>query len=57
MSDKLSFLKYFSLITLFDSKAIIDGHSYGAKLIILVVLGIVLYVAGIKVFKEKDLSL
>lgn len=57
MSDKLSFLKYLSLNTLFDSNAIIDGKGYAAKLIMLVVIGIVLYVAGIKVFKEKDLSL
>ena len=57
MSDKLEFLKYFSLITLFDSNAIIDGKGYAAKLIILAVLGIILYVAGIKIFKEKDLPL
>jgi ABC-2 type transport system permease protein len=57
MSDKLEFLKYFSLNTLFDSKAIMNGESYAAKLIILAAVGVILYVAGIKVFKEKDLPL
>lgn len=57
MSDQLSFLKNLSLITLFDSEAIIAGEGYVAKLIVLAVFGIVLNVAGIKVFKEKDLPL
>lgn len=57
MSGKLEFLRYFSLITLFDRNAIIDGKGYVAKLIILAVIGLVLYVAGIKAFKEKDLPL
>ncbi|MBC8080878.1 MAG: ABC transporter permease subunit [Gorillibacterium sp.] len=57
MSDELQFLKNFSLITLFDRDAIMDGKGYLAKLIILAVIGIVLYVAGIKAFKEKDLPL
>ena len=57
MSDKLDFLKYFSLITLFDRNAIIDGKGYVAKFVILAIIGLVLYVAGIKAFKEKDLPL
>ena len=57
MSDKIEFLKYFSLITLFDSDAIIDGEGYATKLIILAVIGVILYATGIKVFKEKDLPL
>jgi len=57
MSHKLEFLRYLSLITLFDSKAIMDGKGYAAKLVILFIMGIVLYIAGIKVFKEKDLPL
>jgi len=57
MSDKLEFLKYFTLITLFDSNAILDGSGYTPQLIILVAIGVILYLVGIKLFKEKDLPL
>lgn len=57
MSDKLEFLKYISINTLFDTKAIIDGKDYAVKLIILAAIGVVLYVSGIKVFRKKDLPL
>lgn len=57
MSDKLKFLKYLSLNTLFDTKAIMEGEGYGVKLIILAAVGVVLYVAGIIAFKKKDLPL
>ncbi len=57
MSDKLEFLKYLSINTLFDTNAIIDGEGFAAKLTVLAVIGVVLYIAGIKVFKEKDLPL
>lgn len=57
MSDKLEFLKYFSLNTLFDTKAIMDGQGYALKLLILLAIGVVLYIIGINGFKKKDLPL
>lgn len=57
MSDKLEFLKYFSINTLFDTNAIIDGKDYAFKLIMLAVIGTVFYFAGIKTFNKKDLPL
>ena len=57
MSKSLTFFKYFSLITLFDANAIIRGEGFIIKLTVLAVAGIILYIAGIKVFKEKDLPL
>ena len=57
MSNKLEFLKYISINTLFDTKAIMGGEGYAIKLIILAAIGIILYVAGISKFKNKDLPL
>jgi ABC-2 type transport system permease protein len=57
MSRDIEFLKYFSLITLFDTDSIISGEGYAIKLAALGALAVVLYVVGMKVFKEKDLPL
>lgn len=57
MNESLEILKNVTIITLFDSNAIIQGGSYGAQLIILVGLTIALYIMGIAVFKRKDLLL
>ncbi len=57
LDPQLEFLKYFSLDTLFDTKAILSGEGYAFRLVLLAVVGIVLYSVGIKVFKEKDLPL
>lgn len=57
MSDKLEPLKYTSLITLFDTKAIIDGGGYALQFTVLVVIGLALYVVGIFAFRKKDLPL
>jgi len=57
MSDKLEFLKYFSLNSLYDTTAIMDGEGYAIKLIVLAAIGVILYVASINVFKKKDLPL
>ncbi len=57
MSKDLEFLKYFSIITLFDTDSIISSQGYAVKLIVLGVMAIVLYIIGMKVFKEKDLPL
>jgi ABC-2 type transport system permease protein len=56
-SSDLEFFKFFSLNTLFDPSAITDGGTFIPQFIILAVLGSVLYLIGIKVFKEKDLPL
>ncbi len=53
----LEFMKYLSLFTLFDTKSIIGGGSYAFSFIILTGVAAVLYTAGMKVFKEKDLPL
>lgn len=57
VSDSLNVLKYFSLNTLFDTQAIINGDNYAIEFIILLVVGIIVYSVGIGVFKEKDLPL
>lgn len=57
MSDKLEGLKNLSLVTLFDTTAIIDGSGYAVGMGVLGLLAVVLYVAGIIVFKKKDLPL
>jgi ABC-2 type transport system permease protein len=56
-SSDLEFFKYLSLNTLFDPSAITGGGTFIPQFIILAVLGSVLYLIGIKVFKEKDLPL
>lgn len=57
MSESLEILKNVTIITLFDSNAIIQSGSYGAQLIILLGLTLLLYLMGIAVFKRKDLPL
>lgn len=50
-------LKYFSLMTLFDTQRIMDGGGYWAQFVILGAVGIMLYVFAIRLFKRKDLPL
>lgn len=57
MSDKLESFKYISLITLYDSKAIIDGSGYTLQFLVLAIIGIILYAVGIMAFRKKDLPL
>ena len=57
VNETLEPLKYFSLMTLFDSEGIIGEGSFWAQFVILGVVGIVLYVFAIRVFKRKDLPL
>jgi ABC-2 type transport system permease protein len=57
VSSSLAFFKYFSLLTLYDAKAIISGQSYILSFFILAGMAVIIYAAGIKVFKEKDLPL
>ncbi len=55
--EGLEFLKYFSINTLYDPYAIVKGGSFGIQFIVLAIIGVVLYVLAVKVFKEKDLPL
>jgi ABC-2 type transport system permease protein len=57
VSAGLNFFKYFSLMTLFNAASIIGGEGYAFNFVILAVIAIILYLAGMKVFKEKDLPL
>jgi len=56
-SADFEFLKYFSLNTLFDPSAITGGGSFLPQFIVLAFIGAMLYLLGIKIFKEKDLPL
>lgn len=57
MSDSLEFLKSATIISLFDTNAIIQNQSYGGQFVLLAMLTFTLYFIGIIVFKRKDLPL
>ena len=57
ISESLEGIKYVSMNTLFDTNAILNGDSITIPFIILVVVGIILYGLGIRVFQRKDLPL
>jgi len=57
VSDSLEGFKYLSLNSLFDTAAILSGESYWLPFTILGVVGIVIYIIGIRVFDRKDLPL
>ena len=57
VSEDLEVLKYFTLNSLFDTHAILNGGDYMFGFIALAAIGIVLYTIGVYVFKEKDLPL
>lgn len=57
VDSSLEGFKYISLNTLFDTDAIISGESYALQFVLLFVIGILLYVAGMRIFQEKDLPL
>jgi ABC-2 type transport system permease protein len=57
VSSNLKGIKYLTLNSLFDTHAILNGGSYLLQFIALAVIGIVLYIIGMRVFKEKDLPL
>lgn len=50
-------LQVVTLNALFDTSAILAGEGYMIKLMILAIVGVMLYMGGMKVFKEKDLPL
>ncbi|MDR2700616.1 MAG: ABC transporter permease [Nitrososphaerota archaeon] len=55
--EGLEFLKYFSMNTLYDPNAIVSGGSFWIQFLVLALIGVVLYVLAVQVFKEKDLPL
>jgi ABC-2 type transport system permease protein len=55
--EGLEFLKYFSMNTLYDPNAIVSGGSFWLQFLVLAIIGVVLYVLAVKIFKEKDLPL
>ena len=57
LSEDLDFLKYFTLNTLFDTTAILEGNGYGASFAAMAGLSAVLYVTGMVWFQKKDLPL
>ncbi|WP_167578655.1 ABC transporter permease subunit [Jeotgalibacillus proteolyticus] len=57
MSDSLEFLKNATIITFYDTNAIIQNNSYEWKLSLLALLAVILYFFGMLVFKRKDLPL
>jgi len=50
-------LRYFTLLTLFGSERVISGGDYALQFAILGVVGVVLYVLAIRIFKRRDLPL
>ncbi|TQR30843.1 hypothetical protein C7Y47_14910 [Lysinibacillus sphaericus] len=57
VDESLNVLNYFTVNVLFNTTAILEGENYWWKLIILLGIGIVLYIASLEVFKRKDLPL
>jgi ABC-2 type transport system permease protein len=57
ITEDLGFFKYFSLFSLFRPETVINGQNYTTGYIVLAVVAVILYITGIKVFKEKDLPL
>ncbi len=57
ISDSLEGLRYLSINTLFDTDAIVNSEAFIGKLIALIFIGIICYIAGGVVFKKRDLPL
>lgn len=57
IDQSLSWFKYLSLNTLFDTTKILNGQSVLIEFIVLGVVGIVLYLLSFTIFKKKDLPL
>ena len=57
LSDNLDVLKFFTLTTLFNTTNIINGTNYISQFITLSIIGIILYVTSIEIFKRKNLPL
>lgn len=57
MNESLEILENATIVTLFDSAAIISGDGYGVQLFILAGLALALHILGITLFNRKDLPL
>jgi ABC-2 type transport system permease protein len=57
VDSSLEKLKYISMNALFDTQKILSGGNYALQFTALAVIGIVLYILGVRVFKQKDLPL
>lgn len=57
VDEKLKFLKYFTLFTLFDPEKIIQGGMFLPQFVALFVISVVMYGLAIYVFNKKDLPL
>jgi ABC-2 type transport system permease protein len=57
VGEKTSFLKYFTMFTLFDSDKIISREGFAPQFIALTAIAIVMYGLGFYVFKKRDLPL
>lgn len=57
LSNTLEILENATIVTLFDSAAIISGEGYGIQLFILIGIALTLYILGITAFNKKDLPL
>lgn len=57
VGEATSFLKYFSLFTLFNPANLIQGEDFILSLIALAVIAIIAYGAGIHFFSKRDLPL
>lgn len=58
VGDKFSWLKYFTLFTLFDAGKIAAGDTWTIPfMLILAAIGVAAYAAGVVVFNKKDLPL
>lgn len=57
VDSSLENLKYLTINALFDTEAILNGDGYLIQLTLLAVIGIILYIISIKIFKDKDLPL
>jgi len=55
LGEKVQFIKYFTLFSLFDPEKIINGGSFLPQLIALFIISAVMYGLGIYVFNKKDL--
>jgi len=55
VSEKLDVLRYFTILTLYDAEAIVNGVGYGTDFIIMGIGGIILYAIAIIAFNKRDL--
>ncbi len=57
MADSLTFLKYITLTSLYDTSAILTGGTFIPQFIVLGIIAVALYAFGIAYFNKKNLPL